>query len=168
MTILLIMLMALAIIFILHKKSPGRLMFAGKEVVYADDSRYPNAKKTVIANQGLGIRGKPDYILKTKSGQFVPVELKSGVNNGNVYPNDRMQLAAYIALAEANFGEVPYGEIRYRNRTVVIRNTSKLMQELKITIGRINYYKKSKKAPSVLGFSEKCRHCDCYKTVCKL
>ena len=93
----------------------------GKELVYIDSNIASSdgvVAGELLVNQDLGVSGKPDFVVKSEDGKyFIPIEIKSGNIEGNdPYPEDKMQLATYIALTTARLGPVAYGEIHYRNK----------------------------------------------------
>jgi CRISPR-associated exonuclease Cas4 len=109
---------------------------AGK-IVYEDVSH--RARKPLTAAR-YGLRGKPDYLLQTETEALIPVEVKSGAAPPSGQPHDGhvLQLAAYFLLIEAALDEVaPYGLIRYRNRSVRVKNVPQLRARLLATLRRM-------------------------------
>ncbi len=106
------------------------------EIVYEDTS---GDDSEVLFSAHYGLRGKPDYLLEEEDG-LVPVEVKSSVapRNGRPYPSHLMQLAVYLLLVEEEFDQpVPYGLIRYRDRTLRIENTDELREQLLDVVGEM-------------------------------
>ena len=104
------------------------------KVVYEDVS---GLARQALYSRALGLAGKPDYLLRDPQGNLIPVEVKSGAapRGGRPYKSHLLQLAAYFVLVEdALDGAVPYGLIRYRNRTCQITNTMALRAELLETV----------------------------------
>ncbi|MCI0391324.1 MAG: Dna2/Cas4 domain-containing protein [Acidobacteria bacterium] len=100
------------------------------EVFYDDASGHAEGQ---LYSTRLLMVGKPDYLMKDKNGNLVPVEVKSGdaPRAGRPYESHLMQLAAYFFLIEDVMQRpVPYGLIRYRNRTLRIANTDELRARL--------------------------------------
>jgi CRISPR-associated exonuclease Cas4 len=100
------------------------------EVIYDDSS---GAAGNALFSRRYGLKGKPDYLLDDESGSLIPVEVKSGAapRTGKPYDSHLMQLAVYFLLVEdALERPVPYGLIRYRDRTLRIANTENLRAEL--------------------------------------
>ena len=99
------------------------------EIVYEDTS---GADNEVLFSASYGLCGKPDYLLEEDDG-LIPVEVKSSLapRNDRPYPSHLMQLAVYLLLVEEEFDQpVPYGLIRYRDRTLRIENTDELREQL--------------------------------------
>lgn len=99
------------------------------EVVYEDTSGTTN---DVLYSATYGLCGKPDYLLE-EDGCLIPVEVKSShaPPNGRPYLSHRMQLAVYFLLVEEEFDQaVPYGLLRYRDRTLEVENTDELREQL--------------------------------------
>jgi CRISPR-associated exonuclease Cas4 len=100
------------------------------EVVYEDASGQ--AQEPFISKRLL-MAGKPDYLMKDRNGDLIPVEVKSSnaPRAGRPYESHLMQLAAYFLLLEDVLQRpVPYGLIRYRNRTLRVANTDELRVRL--------------------------------------
>jgi CRISPR-associated exonuclease Cas4 len=104
-----------------------------KEVVYDDvtDEKDGAVSETLFSRR-YGLSGKPDYLLEDEEG-LIPVEVKSGTAPRNRQPHRShlMQLAVYFVLVEdALHSPVPYGLIRYKDRTLRVENTDELREEL--------------------------------------
>jgi CRISPR-associated exonuclease Cas4 len=100
------------------------------DVIYEDAS---GLGQELLHSERLNICGKPDYLLKDRSGNLIPVEVKSGYAPGGDEPYDShlMQLAAYLLLVEDALDCVPpHGFVRYRDRTLQVDNTDELRERL--------------------------------------
>lgn len=101
------------------------------EIVYDDAGGADNEE---LYSAQYGLRGKPDYLLAAKNDSgLIPVEVKSGnaPRNGKPYASHVMQLAVYFLLVEDVLDEdVPYGLIRYRDRSLRVENSDELREEL--------------------------------------
>jgi CRISPR-associated exonuclease Cas4 len=107
------------------------------EVVYEDASGQ--AQEQFISKRLL-MAGKPDYLIKDRNGDLIPVEVKSSnaPRAGRPYESHLMQLAAYFLLLEDVLQRpVPYGLIRYRNRTMRVANTDELRTRLMDVIAQM-------------------------------
>jgi CRISPR-associated exonuclease Cas4 len=107
------------------------------KVVYQDVSGL--AKKPLYSPR-LGLTGKPDYLLKDRYNNLIPVEVKSGYapRDGRPYQSQLLQLAAYCLLVEDVLQRpVPYGLIRYRDQTLRIDNTDELRARLTETLAEM-------------------------------
>lgn len=85
------------------------------EVVYQDHESQRVSPPTLVSER-LGLRGKPDCLIRNQDG-IIPVELKKSARppaRGGVYPNHLIQVLAYIVLVREHYGErVPYGLVLY-------------------------------------------------------
>jgi CRISPR-associated exonuclease Cas4 len=107
------------------------------DVIYEDAS---GLGQELLHSERLNICGKPDYLLKDRSGNLIPVEVKSGYAPGGDEPYDShlMQLAAYLLLVEDALDCVPpYGFVRYRDRTLQVDNTDELRERLFVVIDQM-------------------------------
>jgi len=107
------------------------------EILYEDAS---GREQEQLFSARLLMAGKPDYLMRDKNGDLVPVEVKSGdaPRAGRPYESHLMQLAAYFFLIEDVLQRpVPYGLIRYRNRTIRIANTDELRARLMEAIAQM-------------------------------
>jgi CRISPR-associated exonuclease Cas4 len=107
------------------------------EVAYADAAGQ--AQEPFISKRLL-MAGKPDYLMKDRNGDLIPIEVKSSnaPRAGRPYESHLMQLAAYFLLLEDVLQRpVPYGLIRYRNRTLRVANTDELRARLMDVIAQM-------------------------------
>lgn len=108
------------------------------EVVY-DDTSGDESEELYSATYGLC--GKPDYLVEAEDGDgIVPVEVKSSPapRNRKPYTSHLMQLAVYFLLVEDVLEEdVPYGLIRYRDRTLRVENSDELRAELLVVLAEM-------------------------------
>ncbi len=85
------------------------------DVVYQDHDSQRVSPPTLVSER-LGLRGKPDCLIRNQDG-IIPVELKKSARppaRGGVYPNHLIQVLAYIVLVREHYGErVPYGLVLY-------------------------------------------------------
>lgn len=107
------------------------------KIVYEDVSHLARVPLTAPRH---GLRGKPDYLLQTETEALIPVEVKSGTAPPSGQPHDGhvLQLAAYFLLIEEALDETaPYGLIRYRNRSLRVKNAPQLRARLLSTLRRM-------------------------------
>ena len=131
-------LLTIGIILLALSRSFGRKSGMPQgEVVYEDASGQ--AQEQFISKRLL-MAGKPDYLIKDRNGDLIPVEVKSSnaPRAGRPYESHLMQLAAYFLLLEDVLQRpVPYGLIRYRNRTMRVANTDELRTRLMDVIAQM-------------------------------
>jgi len=107
------------------------------EVIYEDAS---GRGQDQFVSKRLLMAGKPDYLMKDRNGDLIPVEVKSSnaPRAGRPYETHLMQLAAYFLLLEDVLQRpIPYGLIRYRNRTLRVANTNELRARLMDVIAQM-------------------------------
>ena len=118
MVLLLAALVALVVGVLLLSLSQRRkraLRIPDGNVVYQDHESQRVSAPTLVSER-LGLRGKPDCLIRNAHG-IIPVELKKSARppaRGGVYPNHLIQVLAYIVLVREHYGEqVPYGLVLY-------------------------------------------------------
>jgi len=154
----------------LQPKLPG----TGYRLIYSDQKQIDKRQDsvvygTVLKCEKLDISGKPDYIYRHKSGELMPVELKSGEigEASEPYLGDLMQLASYFAIVEEYFGEKPpSGLIIYKDYMFRIQNTARLKRILRSILGEMRDMLRHGEANPAASFV-KCKNCICNGTVCE-
>jgi CRISPR-associated exonuclease Cas4 len=123
----------------------------------------------VLTARQYNLTGKPDMIY-AKKGTMIPIELKSGGIGQKEQPKDGdlMQLSAYFALVEAEWGIRPKeGRLIYHDAMFVVRNTRRLRKRLLQTLTDMeNMLHNPDGAERDFNFI-KCRRCLCRGTVCE-
>lgn len=139
-----------------------------KEDIIYTDIATKNKNESIIYSEVLyspkfDISGKPDYILKTKDGSLIPVELKSAIipeNQNYPFLKDVMQLTAYFILVEERFGSKPKkGRIVYKNCVFEVKNTIRLRSELLELLSEMRSILKTGKLPAYEVNYVYCRNC---------
>jgi len=98
-------------------------------VIYTDTRAWGPVEQPLY-DAGLGLTGKPDYLVE-QQGQVIPVEVKSGRVGGTPHDSHIYQLAAYCLLVHRQLGKRPaYGILHYPNRTFAIDYTPQLEASL--------------------------------------
>ena len=100
------------------------------DVVYSDAGAwYP--QREPLYSPRLLLVGRPDYLVEGSDGEIIPVELKSSKAPSSPYPGHLLQLAAYCALVEENYGLRPvYGIIQYNDRAFAVTYTDEMEADL--------------------------------------
>lgn len=99
-----------------------------EKIEYVDDGK----ETPPLISKKYGLRGRPDYIIE-RDGRYIPVEVKTGVTPKHPFFSHIVQVGVYSLLVEEEYGDCPYGMIRYGNREFEVE----LDQHLKNTIGEI-------------------------------
>jgi CRISPR-associated exonuclease Cas4 len=135
------------------------------DLLYTDSNYWQTLPKPLY-DPVLELVGKPDYVVKEKTGMVVPVELKSGTAPSYPWDSHIMQLAAYCYLVEKNFGQrPPHGIIRYQNKSFTISYTSDLETKLLALIKEIRIVERTQLAPRSHNQPARCRACG-YHQIC--
>lgn len=109
-------------------------------IIYADSGRWGKPAKPLY-DAGLGLTGKPDYLIR-KHHRIIPVEVKSSWAPTAPYDSHKLQLAAYCLLVQSYYGvRPPYGLLRYRNRTFRVNFSTELEEQVLDVLDEIRLQK---------------------------
>lgn len=119
----------------------------------------PDEDSEMLYSEKLGLRGRPDYILK-KNGDIVPVEVKTGrVPRGPLFSHI-LQLAAYCLLVEDKYKKPPpYGIIKYSGVQHKIEYNDKLKNTLDSKLDEMKKIIESGEAHRNHNRATKCKGC---------
>lgn len=100
------------------------------KVIYTDNETwYPNTEPLHSAK--FRLVGRPDYLVKQRSGEIIPVEVKSRSAPKNAWPGHILQLAAYCLLVTETYGSrPPFGILQYKDRAFAVDYTEDLENSL--------------------------------------
>ena len=149
----------------------GRGLFARtglptRRILYADvGSTFP--QRAPLISRRYRLSGKPDYLVRVKDG-VAPVELKSSrsPSSGRPYDGHLFQLAAYCLLVEDVCRvSVPYGLVRYEDRTIRVEYTPSLRASLLALLDEIRTAKRNGEYHINHNQPSKCRSCG-FSSVC--
>ena len=158
---------------VLHLEEPlTEAMRFGSEV-HEESFITPLARslraKKILRNVGLEsrrlrLRGKIDYVLITRFGEYVPVEVKwsEPARGGRPRRDHKLQLAAYALLLEEETGRpVKMAAVYYSRarRTVVFPLTDHDKEEARRAIKRVHEIIESGEEPDVRAPKSKCINC---------
>ena len=119
----------------------------------------------MLVSNSLRLSGRPDYILITRLGEHVPVEVKWAEEPGKsraAKRDHRLQMAAYALLIEEHYGAtVKRGYIYYirSGRIAKVHIDSSLKREVKDIIRRIYDIIEGEAEPKVKVGRAKCKNC---------
>jgi CRISPR-associated exonuclease Cas4 len=137
-----------------------------RKILYADvGSTFPQSAPLISRRYGL--TGKPDYLVRAKKG-LVPVEVKSGrsPNSGRPYESHMFQLAGYCLLVEDLYrAPVPYGLIRYDDRTIPVEYTPNLRARLLDILDEIRVARRGAECHISHHHAGRCRACG-FRSIC--
>lgn len=120
-----------------------------------------------LFSKKLNLSGKPDYLVRTKKGVTIPVEVKTGLHEKPL-KHHIMQLVAYCQLVEDTTGKnVPYGLLFYYDsgKRFRIPFDKAYRSELKNTIQKIrssfetDFVERNHEEPSKCTYCSMRRHC---------
>ena len=134
-------------------------------VVYDDAGSWYKVAKPLF-NRRLMLTGKPDYVVRSEDGSFIPVEYKSAAAPKRPYESHIMQLAAYCALVEDHYGQRPtHGIIRYNDKSFEVEYTPKLEKDLISILEDMRLDLADDDVPRSHDQWQRCRGCG-FKEVC--
>ncbi len=121
-----------------------------------------------LVSDTLRLSGKPDFILETKFGELIPVEVKAAsLDASNKAKKDHiMQLSCYALLIEDNFKKVVKRCAVYYlrdKRVAYIAVTNDLKLEAKKVIDRAYRIIEHEEIPNVRQPISKCKNCGYYR-----
>lgn len=100
------------------------------DVIYTDMGNWYPQRQPLFSAE-LGLTGRPDYLVQNHEGSVIPVEIKSGNAPSEPYYNHVLQLAAYCALVEAEYGTRPdHGIIQYQDAAFAVEYSRELESDL--------------------------------------
>ncbi len=163
--VLLLFGLAIALLLLsLRERRKSRLPQA--QVVYADTDLWQKVPATLV-DQRLGMVGKPDYVMRTRQGGLIPVEIKTGHTPETPYDSHRLQLMAYGLLIQSNYAQIPqYGLLHYPEKVFKVDFTPELQAQLVETLEDIRWIETQIEAPARShSSSARCRSCG-YRGIC--
>jgi CRISPR-associated exonuclease Cas4 len=163
--VLILSVLALVIIFI-SRRLRARSGVPEGQIIYADNEVLQTLPKPLY-DPATGLVGKPDYILKGKGGELIPLEYKSSPAPASPYQTHIAQLIAYCRLIEVNYHVRPkYGLLRYQDKEFQVSYTRELEEGLQQTLAEIREAETSGCAPDRSHqIPARCRACG-FNSVC--
>jgi CRISPR/Cas system-associated exonuclease Cas4 (RecB family) len=132
--------------------------------VVFSDTGYQRVPGVSLVSHGLRLVGKPDFLIRSKEG-LIPVEEKSSLAPvSGPYLSQLLQLGVYLIFVEENYGPVPYGVLKYSDRSVRVEFTQDLRQRVLSLLSEL----KRAERTAVNGVlrshnsASKCRRCGFY------
>ena len=153
-----------------HRRVGGfRSPAGGATTIVASDTGVVPA--IVLRDPGLGLRGKPDYVLEQNLGDrraLIPLELKPTRRGRRVYESDAVQVGAYVLLLRAVYGDraARFGYVRYPTGTFRVELTSELEGRVRGIVATIRGSRQAAVIHRSHAVPAKCascamrRHCD--------
>jgi CRISPR-associated exonuclease Cas4 len=115
----------------------------------------------VLVSHRYGLKGKPDAIVRTKSGDYIPVERKSRyAPPKGPRDHDLIQLVAYFLLIEDHYGQPPSTmRLQYADRSFDIAFTPDHRDWALAVIADMRRAQTSPDCARSHNIAPKCRHC---------
>jgi CRISPR-associated exonuclease Cas4 len=115
----------------------------------------------ILVSHRYGLKGKPDALVRTGSGDLVPVERKKTLAPRNrPYDGDLIQATAYCILVEEEFGRAPpFMRIQYADRWFDEPYTAERKQWVLETCARLRQARRGKDCRRSHRIAAKCRNC---------
>ena len=115
----------------------------------------------VLVSHRYGLKGKPDALVRAKSGDLIPVERKkTRAPQHQPYDGDLIQATAYCLLVEEEFGRAPsFMRIQYADRWFDEPFTPERKQRVLETCGRLRRARRQDDCARSHRIPAKCRNC---------
>jgi len=127
---------------------------------------------TPLSSGNLGLQGNVDCIIKTASGEYVPVDYKNMASDkGRVWMDHKYQLVAYALLVEDNLGTVvKRGFVNYIPETLILQLeiTPTMKSYVKRVLGHIKRIIKDEELPPIRVAKQKCTGGCGHKQTCQI
>jgi len=127
---------------------------------------------TPLSSGNLGLQGNVDCIIKTASGEYVPVDYKNMASDrGRVWMDHKYQLVAYALLVEDHFDTVvKRGFVNYIPETLILQLeiTPTMKSYVKRVLGHIKRIIKEEELPPIRVAKQKCTGGCGHKQTCQI
>ena|ERR1035438_6244690 len=127
------------------------------EIVYSDTAAED---APILESWRYRLRGKPDSLVRTASGDIIPIERKSGPAPSRPYDGDLAQATAYCILVEEHHGrKPPFMRIQYADRYIDEPYTIERKQSVLQLCEEIRRARRASSVNRSHQTSRKCRNC---------
>jgi CRISPR/Cas system-associated exonuclease Cas4 (RecB family) len=114
----------------------------------------------VLVSRRYGLKGKPDALVRTPTGDLIPVERKKGVAPRRPYDGDLIQATAYCVLVEEHYGQAPvFMRIQYADRWFDEPYTPQRKEWVLRTCERLRQARRLSDCNRSHRMAAKCRNC---------
>lgn len=160
---LILLLAALVLLWFSRRQERSAGMPQGK-IIYSDMRSWGSLSEPLY-DAGLGLTGKPDYLV-TQGGQILPVEVKSAHAPHGPFDAHIYQLAAYCLLVERSYHKRPsFGILHYVDRTYQIDFTRQIESATIKLLAELHEHGPDQQRHRSHESSSRCKHCG-YRSVC--
>ena len=160
-------LIAAAVAWILGRGLFARTGLPTRNILYADvGSTFP--QRAPLTSRRYRLTRQPDYLVRVEDG-VAPAELKSSraPSSGRPYDGHLFQVAAYCLLVEDIWNvSVPYGLVRYEDRSIRVEYTPPLRASLLALLDEMRAAKCNGECHINHSQASKCLSCG-FRSVCR-
>jgi CRISPR-associated exonuclease Cas4 len=160
MPVLIAAVLIFAAVFLLIRARDQRRLggLPAGDLIYIDDVARDCA---VLVSHLYGLKGRPDALVRTESGDLIPIERKkTRAPQRGPYDGDLIQATAYCVLVEEEFGRVPpFMRIQYDDRWFDEPYTPQRKQWVLDTCERVRGARRQKDCRRSHRIPAKCRNC---------
>jgi CRISPR-associated exonuclease Cas4 len=96
--------LAALILLLIHRQQRMHGGLPSGDLIYSDAAAQ---EAPVLLSRRYGLKGKPDALVRTASGDVIPVERKKSRAPKRPYAGDLIQATAYCVLVEETYGRTP-------------------------------------------------------------
>jgi CRISPR/Cas system-associated exonuclease Cas4 (RecB family) len=145
-------------LFIWGRTQGGPTGLPDGDLIYNDNG---TGACPVLVSHRYGLKGKPDALVRTKSGDLIPVEQKkTRAPRRRPYDGDLIQATAYCILVEEKFGRTPpLMRIQYADHWFDEPYTPELKLWVLRTCAKLRQARHAADCPRSHRVAAKCRNC---------
>jgi CRISPR-associated exonuclease Cas4 len=152
-----ILFVAAAFILIYSRRQRRLGGLPGGEIISSDNA---SEECPVLMSRRYGLKGKPDSLVRTPSGDLIPVERKTTRAPRRPYDGDLVQATAYCVLVEEEYGRTPpFMRIQYADRSFDEPYTPQRKQWVLKTCQRLRQARRQENCDRSHSMAAKCRNC---------
>lgn len=161
--VVLLFVLAVALLWLSGQRQKASGLPAGR-IIYTDTRGWGPVEEPLY-DAGLGLTGRPDYLVQ-RGEQLIPVEVKSSRVAEAPYDSHIYQLAAYCLLVQRVYGKRPaYGILHYANRTFAIDYSPQLEAALLELLDEMRAQERRKEIGRSHESAARCNSCG-YRSTC--
>ena len=163
-SVAIILLLAAFVLLWFSRRQEKSIGLPQGKIIYSDTRSWGSLSEPLY-DPGLGLTGKPDYLV-SQGGQFVPVEVKSARAPHGPFDAHIYQLAAYCLLVERTYHKRPsFGILHYADRTYQIDFTRQIESATRNLLAELHEGGPDQQRHRSHESSSRCKHCS-YRSVC--
>jgi len=161
---LILILAAFALLWFSRRQEKATGLPRGK-IIFSDTRNWGSTAEPIY-DPGLGLTGKPDYLV-SQDNQIIPVEVKSARAPDRPYDAHIYQLAAYCLLVDRSFHKRPsHGILQYSDRTYQIDYTPEIETAVRALLTEIHAHGPDRQRHRSHDSRTRCIRCG-FRSVCQ-